>query len=203
MSISSHFQSVQEPTISNHVISIWLVPTRIPTAICPISSIFLAMDNPKWPLTLQFWQTLKDYCTTLTPYKYWNKARLWIPKPGTTIHDTTICTMIFVYLKKYPLTLWPTTQPWHHPNSDSYTSQHCLFNSRKNDSFKNDFFYNIYNDNSFEKVEDENNFHSKCHVYFLIKSQFQNIYNNINLLANWLKLWKFRKSSILSLLVYK
>ena len=30
--------------------------------------------------------------------------------------------MIFVYLTKHPITLWPATQPSHHPNSDLYTS---------------------------------------------------------------------------------
>jgi len=26
-----------------------------------------------------------------------------------------------MYLTTYPITLWPATQPWHHPNGDTYT----------------------------------------------------------------------------------
>lgn len=100
--------------------------------------------------------------TSLPPYNNWNKTRLWIPKIGTKIHNTIRCTIIFMCLTKYPITLCPATQPWHHPTSDSYTSQHCLFDSRQNVSFTNDYFtiftmmsllpmtlLKLYNDESF------------------------------------------------------
>lgn len=57
--------------------------------------------------------------TSLPPYNDWNETRVWIPIPGTTIHDTIWFTMI---LTKHPITLWPATQPWHHPNKDSFTN---------------------------------------------------------------------------------
>ena len=70
--------------------------------------------------------------TSLPPYNDWNETRLWILVLGTMIHDTIWFTMI---LTKHPITLWPATQPWHHPNRDSYASQQCLFDSRQIDSF--------------------------------------------------------------------
>lgn len=63
--ITPPIRSVQQPTIFLRVNFIWPVSTRRPIAICPISSILLSMGDPKRPLSLQFWQNLKEYCINL------------------------------------------------------------------------------------------------------------------------------------------
>jgi len=62
VSITSPIRSIQEPAISYCVIPIRPVPTMRFVSICLISLVLLPMVDPKWSLSLQFWQTLKDYC---------------------------------------------------------------------------------------------------------------------------------------------
>lgn len=59
--ITPSIRSVQQLAISHCIISIWLVSTRRPTAIWSIRFVLLSMADLNWPLSLQFWQTLKMY----------------------------------------------------------------------------------------------------------------------------------------------